>query len=300
MSDTPTSLELPPEQSPTPSSLSGVNVLLMGPAGTGKTHSIGTLVDTGIEVFYLALESGLESLLGYYTDRNLPIPSNLHWHHLAAPAAGFESLMDAAKKINMLSFESLTKLSDPNRTKYTQFVGLLETLSNFPDDRTGQKFGAIDSWGPERAIVIDGLTGIGLAAMSNVIGGKPVKNQADWGVAQDQVERLLRMLCDNCRCHFVLLSHVEREIDQVLGGTKITVSTLGRALSPKIPSLFSDVILTTRAADKWTWDTASAMADVKTRNLPLSANNLPSFGPIIAQWRKRQTAAGTMPPSVGV
>ena len=29
--------------------LPGVNVLLMGPAGTGKTHSLGTLVEAGIE-----------------------------------------------------------------------------------------------------------------------------------------------------------------------------------------------------------------------------------------------------------
>ena len=50
-----------------PFTLPGVNVLLMGPSGTGKTYSIGTLVDMGVEVFYLALESGMESLLGYWT-----------------------------------------------------------------------------------------------------------------------------------------------------------------------------------------------------------------------------------------
>ena len=66
-------------------SLPGFNVMLMGPAGSGKTHSIGTLVDAGIEVFYLALEPGLESLLGYWTDNDKPIPPNLHWHTLKAP-----------------------------------------------------------------------------------------------------------------------------------------------------------------------------------------------------------------------
>ena len=61
------------------STLAGVNVLLMGPAGSGKTHAIGTLVDTGVEVFYLALEPGLESLIGYYTDCGLEVPANLHY-----------------------------------------------------------------------------------------------------------------------------------------------------------------------------------------------------------------------------
>ena len=66
-----------------PFALPGVNVLLMGPSGTGKTHSIGTLVDLGIDVFYLALEAGMESLLGYWTDRGKEVPANLHWHKVA-------------------------------------------------------------------------------------------------------------------------------------------------------------------------------------------------------------------------
>ena len=60
------------------SMLPGVNVLLMGPAGTGKTHSLGTLADAGVELFYLGLEPGLESLLGYWTDKGLEVPPNVH------------------------------------------------------------------------------------------------------------------------------------------------------------------------------------------------------------------------------
>jgi hypothetical protein len=269
------------------SAIPGFNVLLMGPAGTGKTHSIGTLVDSGVEVFFLALESGMESLMGYYTDQKKEIPANLHWHRLKAPQASFLELMDAATKINTLSLDSIAKMQDPNRGKHNSFISLLTALNDFPDDRTGQKFGAVNSWGPSRALVIDGLTGIGQAAMSLVIGGKPVRNQSDWGIAQDQVEKLLRMLCDACACHFVLLSHVEREVDAVLGGTKLMTATLGKALAPKIPSMFSDVILAVRQGTKWNWDTASAMADVKTRNLPIAGDVAPSFGAIVAKWKSR-------------
>ena len=62
--------------------LPGTNVLLIGPAGTGKTYSVATLVESGIEVFYLALEPGLEALLGYWIDAGKPVPANLHWHFL--------------------------------------------------------------------------------------------------------------------------------------------------------------------------------------------------------------------------
>ena len=65
------------------------------------------------------------------------------------------------------------------------------------------------------------------------------------------------------------------------------VATLGRALAPKIPSMFSDVILAVRDGTKWSWDTASAQADVKTRNLKIAAGQDPSFGPIVAKWKSR-------------
>lgn len=269
------------------STLAGVNILLEGPAGTGKTHSIGTLVDSGIETFYLAIESGTESLLGYWRDSGKPVPPNLHLHHLKPATASFSQMIDAATKVNTLSHKSLAEMQDPDRGKHNQFIELLRVLNNFTDQRDGKVYGAVDSWGPERAIVVDGLTGVNSCAMSLVVGSKPVRSQSDWGIAQDQVEKLLRMLCDQCRCHFILIAHVEREVDQVLGGSKITVSTLGKALSPKIPAMFSDVILATRGGDKFTWDTANAQADLKTRNLPIHAANPPSFGPIIAKWKAR-------------
>ena len=99
------------------------------------------------------------------------------------------------------------------------------------------------------------------------------------------------MLCDKCRCHFVLLAHVERETDAVLGGVKIMVSTLGVKLAPKIPSMFSDVIYTVRQGDKWSWDTANSLADLKTRNLPIKSDLPPNFAPIVTKWYARATAS---------
>lgn len=269
------------------SALPGVNVMLMGPAGTGKTHSIGTLVETGAEVFYLGLEPGLESLLGYFTDKGKPIPDNLHWHQLEAPRASFSELLDSATKVNTMALDSLAKMADPNRGKHNQFLKLIEALNNFPDDRTGEKFGCVDTWTPSRVLVMDGMAGLARAAMALVVGGKPVRNQSDWGIAQDQVEKITRMLTDNCRCHFVLIAHVERETDAILGGVKLMVSTLGKALGPKLPPMFSDVILTVREGSKFTWDTGSAIADVKTRNLPIAQGIPADFGQIIAKWKSR-------------
>jgi len=270
-----------------PKNAKGVNVLLMGPAGTGKTHAIGTLAEAGIEVFYLAMEPGLESLLGYFRDAGGEIPPNVHWHQLSAPQAAFSELIDTARKVNTLSLDMLAKSQDPSRSKHDRFIELLTTLNNFTDERTGESFGPVNEWDASRALVIDGLTSLNAAAMSLVVGGKAVKNQSDWGIAQGQIEKLVYMLTDNCPCHFVLLAHVEREVDQILGGVKLMPSTLGKALAPKFPSMFSDVILATREGTKWTWDTASAMADLKTRNLPIATGIKPDFAQIIEKWTNR-------------
>ena len=273
------------------SSLPGFNCMLMGPAGSGKTHAIGTLVDAGVEVFYLALEPGLESLLGYWADSGKPVPANLHWHTLKAPDTSFLDMLDTATKINTFSLEMLAKMTDPHKSRHNQYLELFKTLNDFEDQRDGKKFGAVNTWDTTRCLVIDSLTGLNNAALSLVIGGKPVRSQSDWGIAQQQLEGLLRKLCDGCSCHFVLLAHVERESDLVLGGVKLMASTLGKALAPKIPAMFSDVILTVRQGDKWTWDTANVMADLKTRNLPIKSDNPPSFAPVVAKWRARAATA---------
>lgn len=275
--------------------LPGVNVLVEGPTGTGKTYSLGTLADSGVDLFVLFTESGLETLLGYWSDRGKEIPANVHWHVLERPPANFATMAEASDKINTWTQEALHKMQDPDRAKHNQFVGLLRALADFPDDRTGIKFGPVDKWGPDRCLAMDSLTGINPIAMSLVVGGKPVKSQADWGIAQDQIEKLIRQLTDGCRCHFVLTAHVEREVDQVFGGVKITVSTLGRALAPKIPPMFSDVVLTYREGTKFLWSTANPGADLKARNLPIADGLEPSFKQIIAKWQSR---GGKLTPTV--
>jgi hypothetical protein len=229
----------------------------------------------------------METALGYWTDRGLEIPDNVHWHVLGRAGSSFETMAASADSINKLDLSQLSKMQDFNRGKHNQFVDLLKVLHDFPDDRTGQKFGDVHQWGPDRCLAMDSLTGINPIALSLVVGGKPVKSQSDWGIAMDQIEKLVRELTDGCKCHFVLTAHVERETDLVLGGVKLTVSTLGVKLAPKIPPMFSDVILTKRLATNFTWTTADSQADLKARNLPIADGIPPSFEPIIAKWKSR-------------
>ena len=263
--------------------LPGVNEMLCGASGSGKTHAIRTLVEAGLEVFVLFTEPGMEVLADVPKEK-------LHWHYIAPASPDFEDMISSATKINTMSFEAITKLPDINKRKYDEFIQVLVTLSNFKDDRTGQSFGAVDSWDSSRVLVIDSLTGLSLMAMNLVTGSKPVKSLADWGVAIDNLERLITKLCVDTKCHFVLISHLERETDEVTGGTSLMASTLGRKLAPKLPRYFSDVIHVVRKADKFVWSTVTSNVDLKARNIALADNLPPSFAPIIANWRKNAEA----------
>jgi hypothetical protein len=252
--------------------------MLVGGTGSGKTHSIRTLVDAGLEVFVLFTEPGMEVLADVPKDK-------LHWHYVAPSAPSFADMISSAEKINSFTFKALTELGDINKKKYGEFIDILTTLSNFKCDRTGESYGAVDEWGPKRALVIDSLSGLNIAAMNLVVGSKPVKSMADWGVAMDMLERLIVKLSVDIPCTMVLIAHAERETDEVTGGTSIFASTLGRKLAPKIPRFFSDVVFVRRVADKFTWSTAESNVDTKARNLPIKADQPPSFRPIIKKWQ---------------
>lgn len=265
-------------------------VMLMGPSGTGKTHAVGTLVDdlqaTGGEVFYFAYEQGSESLLGYWADKGKPVPDNLHICTVHGHNASFLDMADAVMKANTLSFEALIKLQDSTRTKYNQLEQFLRNFNDVTDD-TGKKFGPVNAWDSKRWLVIDGLTGLCDSAMKACIGGKFARDQKDWGMSQGMVESILRKITSECQCGVVLIAHVERETDPNGGGLKIMASALGRALAPKLPAMFADVILTKRLGREWFWDTEDPTADLKTRNLPYQSKIPPNFSQILTKWRGR-------------
>lgn len=275
----------------TTSQYPGLNIILMGPSGTGKTFSISTLVETGCEVFCLFLEPGLETLIGAYSDKGEEIPPNLHWHYLQPKTQGFGQLKQTADYIGKFDLTGLSKLKDSQRSLANQLLEIYTVLNDFPDQRTGKNFGPVDQWPNSTILVIDSLSALNRIVMDCVIGTKPVKDVADWGLAQTQVMNLLYKLTNGCLCHFILIAHVERETDLLLGGTKLMVAALGKAITKDIPQPFSDVILSVRENASFFWDTANSLADLKTRNLPIQAKLPPSFIPIFQKWEARKNLA---------
>lgn len=265
-------------------SIPGPKIMLVGGTGTGKTHSIRTLVESGLEVFVLFTEPGMEVLADIPADK-------LHWHYLPPASPTWGDMEDSARKINTLSLKTLAGMEDINKQKYAGFLDMLRTLTNFKCDRTGLEYGSADHWGTDRALVIDSLSGLNILAMNLVTGSKPVKSMSDWGMAMDNLERFITKLTTDVFCPVVLTAHAERETDEVTGGTSIMASTLGKKLAPKIPRFFSDVINVKRDGQKFSWSTVTFGMDLKARNLALADNIDPSFVPIIAKWKQKLAEA---------
>jgi len=270
----------------------GPNVLLMGPAGTGKTHALGTLVDWAAankkSVRVLFTEAGMETLAGYWTDRKLEIPACLAWHYAATRPLSLTSLVGMAEKVGQLSYESLTKSTDSNRSgENNAYWKLLKACSDFTDDRTGAKLGAVDSWTADTIFVIDSLSELANACMKMVIGNKPTAAPPDYGVAQNNLLNFIRLCTQGSSCTFVMTAHVDRLSDEISGTTKIMVKSIGKALANEIPQLFSDVILTVRENAQFYWDTAAFGADTKTRSLGYRSKIDPNFAQIMDKWVSR-------------
>jgi hypothetical protein len=260
--------------------------MLVGETGTGKTYSVKTFLDAGITPFVLFTDPGMETLSEF---AGPPTPDGclIHWRYIAPASADWAAMIDSAKKINTLSHKALTEMGDINKSKYGQFIEVLSCLASPSCERCGKQFPPVDNWDTSMALILDNLTGLSDMAMKMVVGSKPVKSMANWGVAMDNLKNLVEKLSSNLDCFFVLIAHLEREHDEVTGAVKLMASTLGKKLAPVLPRTFSDVIEATREGTDFFWRTDSMSVATKARNVPLKGKIEPSYTIIVDSWKKK-------------
>lgn len=261
------------------------SILLAGMPGTGKTHAIRTLLDAGLEVFVLFTEPGMEVLAD--TD-----PDQLHWHYVPPSSGDWESMIKHAENANRLHWDVLVKTIDSKKKSYDSAVKFLRAFADFPCDRTGKTYGDVCSWGPDKGLVLDSLTGLNYSAMQLIVGQAYGVSLPQYGAAMKTQLNFVNKLTLDTNCIFVMTAHLERIIDEVNGGMTIQVNALGKKNAPEIPKNFSDVILCKRDKGKFIWATESPGADLKARNVPWAAEITPSFVPLIQTWKDRVAAAG--------
>lgn len=270
---------LPPV--PTPS------VLLLGGPGAGKTDVLIELINLGLELFVISTEpNGVDTLLDSVERRKADI-NKLHWKSIQPFTGDFESMLRTAERTSVMQFDSIAKMTG-TKPRESQLYWLLKTMVNFQCDRTGEYYGAVDRFGPKRALAIDSLSGLNLISMTHVTGDKPVAHVGEWGLAMGQIENFVNRCCGSLKCLFVLIAHLEKEADEQTGASKLMASTLGRKLAPKLPRFFSEVVMAHRMpGPEWLWATDFLNVDLKHRALPVGSKLPPSFRPIVEAYQRR-------------
>lgn len=266
------------------------SVLLEGASGAGKTSATVTLLQAGIEVFVIGTEPGfVDSLIDRCKALNVPF-DKLHWTTVLPATEGWEALDEMVAKIGSLDFEGISKLKGVGKDKTrVPAMNFLKALKDFHDERTGTNYGSFTSWGDDRALVIDSLSGLSIISWYLTVGNKPTGAPGEWNIAMNFIEALLMKINSDRQCYFVLTAHIEKEMDEISGVMRIMTSTLGRKLAPKIPRFFGEVVYATRTTEdpKFRWSTIDRSADLKNRILPVSDKLAPDFGPIVRGHEQR-------------
>lgn len=277
---------------PPPSPIPGLKLLSIGGVGTGKTSLAKTLIGTGITPFCICFEP--PDMLG---DTKA---EDLHWHYIPPVSNDLASLMEAAKRIGTMTPEQILKTHDTNRDKRNNFYPFLNALSTYTCDRTGEDFGNVGQWGTDRCLVLDGLSGLTLAALKLSVGEKYALTQPEFQIAMKLIENILLQLCTGFWCHAYVIAHEERETDEVNGGSKMYASTLGRKLAPVLGRPFTDVFRMKKlpvpsGKPKIVIDNLETQADLKARNMPYGNAMDPTLVPAVAGWKAH---GGVISPSV--
>jgi len=261
--------------------IGGPKILLLGDSGCGKTHAIRLLLEAGLKhVHVLFTERGMSAVSDIPADK-------LSWHYIKPAVPAWKTQQAALKRVNTLSFKAQCEAEPTDKREHGQFLEVYDTMMNFVDDRTGKSYGPVEEFDSDVAFFCDGLTGISLMAMKLVTGSKMSKSPGDYQVAQQSIEDYIIACTNSLMCTVVLTSHLEREVNELTGGTTLMPSTLGRKLAPKLNRWFDDVIHVEREGASWFWSTKTANMALKSRLLGVKDKMAPSFVQLFDKWKKQ-------------
>lgn len=198
-----------------------VKLLYIGVSGSGKTGSLASLVAEGYKLRFLDMDNGLDALIGIVKHRNPELLDNID----------FITIRDKMKADSRLG-----AVVDGSPKAYTNAI---KYLNKWDDDSTPSQ------WGPDTIFVLDSLTLFSRAAFRWAQGMNPsAKDPRQWyGAAQESITTVLDLLTsEEFHANVIVISHIDM-IENPDGTVKGYVSSIGKALGPKIPAVFNTLVM---------------------------------------------------------
>lgn len=225
-------------------------LLIEGDSGSGKTGALASLVGAGYKLRILDMDNGLDVLKSYVEHQ---FPANLN-------NVEFRTLRDKRKA----TAEGPVIDGQPKA-----FINAIKMLDNWKYDDVD--LGKPSEWGSDCILVVDSLTMLSDAAFDFREPLTPRGKSGDYDKratyfdAQGAIENVLALLTsESFRTNVIVISHI-KYIDMPDGTKKGYPTSVGSALSPRIPTYFNSVALCeTKPGGKRTLQTiANAMIDLK-------------------------------------
>lgn len=225
-------------------------LLIEGDSGSGKTGALASLVSAGYKLRILDMDNGLDVLKAYIQHDSPELLKNVEFRTLRdkRKASADGPVIDGQPK----AFISAIKMLD--RWKYDDI-----------------DLGPPAEWGADCILVVDSLTMLSDVAFDFREPLTPRGKSGDYDKratyfdAQGAIENVLALLTsESFQTNVIVISHI-KYIDLPDGTKKGYPTSVGSALSPRIPTYFNSVALCeTQAGGKRTLKTvASAMIDLK-------------------------------------
>ena len=241
---------------------------------------------------------GLESLLDgmeLHAPKGMDVlpMDRLFYRYIPQTSQDWQALIKMATMVNRLTYKHLADLKiGLEKDKHLQYLDMLNCMANFTDQH-GKEHGPIDNFDNTWMVAIDSLSGVNDMVQQLHVGLKPSLHQGEWQVTMNTEAVFMKQLVASTQCFTCLTGHVEKEMDEILGKPQYMVGLLGKRLAPKLPRVFSDIILQCKDDNKFMWSTVRKdYSGLKARNLPLRDDLPPDFGQIVEKWLSRQKLVG--------
>ena len=196
-------------------------LLYIGNSGSGKTGSLTSLVAAGYKLRILDMDNGLDALVQYIKKE---CPEKLS-------SVEYETIRDKYR-----ATETGPQVVPPAAA----LVKASKLLQKWSDGTNPAE------WGADHILVIDTLTSLGAAAYNWAKQMQPtVKHKQIWfGAAQEVVEQIVALTTsETFRTNVMFLSHIDAREDEDGNVAKSFVSSIGKALGPKLPRSFNTMLM---------------------------------------------------------